>query len=56
MVIDDRRSKNIPYKHNKQSQQSKDNSTTINYHNDYNDNDLQNMNISLPMNITQGRY
>ena len=56
MVIDDRRSKNIPYKHNKQSHQSKDNATTINHHNDYNDNDLQNMNMSLPMNITQGRY
>ena len=52
MVIDDRRSKNIPYKHNKQSH----NSTTINHHNDYNDNDLQNMNMSLPMNITQGTY
>ena len=52
MVIDDRRSKNIPYKHNKQSQ----NSTTINHNNDYNDNNLQSMNISLPMNITQGMY
>ena len=56
MVIDDRRSENVPYKHNKQIHQSKDNSTTINHHTDYNDNDQQNMNMSLPMNITQGWY